>query len=601
MAALPGEQTPPIRCPHCGQEHRTGAKFCTTTGLLIGQAEGAPSVQPPLPGAASLEAAPVQEATAAAASARGLTGKLPPNALLKSRYLIIQKIGQGGMGAVYQAADTQNPGVIRAVKEMSDAAIPNPADRAYAVESFLREAQLLQALDHPNLPKVVDVFSESGKQYLVMEFVHGQTLQAILESRSQPFTEAEVTPWAVQLCDVLAYLHAQKPQIIFRDLKPGNIMITPEGQVKLIDFGIVRFFKPGQSKDTMALGTPGYAAPEAIGGQTDERSDLFSLCVTLHQLLTLNDPARTMYNLPPVQRLNPKVSSTFAKVIERGVQNAREFRWPNALELQRSLRGIAPAVPAPAPTVDYVSRSADLGEPAPVTPHRSAPVLATVSTPQVPLAGVPGVGPASRSGRPTTRLLMVAVQLSPRQVFALGAGLLVALVLAAFLLTNALAQLAATLGIDLTNIPLIALFGALGYAAFPRRGVVFGAHTLFSLALVATIWSRAEGQDLWEFYGPVRLLLGAVISGIVMELWVFFLPRIKDRRGGAAWQRELIWLALMAVIGAIIFFAIVTALRYGFNPIMWVLAAIFGGLGWFVGDLVQQYLLYKRTGLWREH
>lgn len=592
--------SPMKSCPYCGQQHRVTARFCPQTGQPLALAQSPSGA--PLAGEAPLPLAPALPTVEPATPAPGTTGKLPPQSILNQRYIILQKIGQGGMAAVYQALDQQQPGRLWAIKEMSDAAIPNPADRAYAVQTFMQEAQLLQQLSHPNLPKVIDVFTAGEKHYLVMEYVPGQTLQAMLEARGQPFSEQEVISWALQLCEVLKYLHGQKPPIIFRDLKPANIMITPEGTVKLIDFGIVRFFKPGKTKDTMALGTPGYAAPEAAGGQTDERSDLYSLCVTLHQLLTLNDPGRTIFNLPPVRRLNPAVSPALAQVIERGVQNMREFRWPNAAELQQALASLG-GRPAAAAPMGYVAAPAGVAATAAVS-GGAVPVPPTMSAPSV-VSSSPAISPgapplAQRSGRPTTRLLMMAAQLSPRQVAMVGAGLLFALVLAAYLLTDPLASLAAALHIDLNNIPLIAVFGALGYAAFPRRGVAFMAHTLFSLALVATIWSRAESQDLWDFYGPTSLILGALISGAVMEGWVAFLPRIKDRPGGTAWQRELVWLCLMEVVGTALFFAIVTRLLYGLNPSMWFMAALFGAAGWFLGDMLRQYLIYRQTGLWPE-
>jgi len=171
---------------------------------------------------------------------------LPPRSLLAGRYIILRRVGQGGMGAVYQAADTRIAGKMWAVKEMSDAAITDPLEKQQAIAAFQQEARLLSCLNHPGIPRVVDFFSEGGKQYLVMEFVEGQTLEEILAQRRGPFSEQEVYPWLMQLCDVLHYLHSQSPPVIFRDLKPANIMVDRIGQIKLIDFGIARLFKRGK-------------------------------------------------------------------------------------------------------------------------------------------------------------------------------------------------------------------------------------------------------------------------------------------------------------------------------------------------------------------
>ncbi|MEI2691331.1 MAG: serine/threonine-protein kinase [Anaerolineae bacterium] len=188
---------------------------------------------------------------------------------------------------------------------------------------------MLACLNHPNLPKVSDYFTEHGKHYIVMEFVEGQTLEDYLSRRGGSVSEAEARGWAAQLCDVLGYLHRQQPPVIFRDLKPANVMLTPQGQLKLIDFGIARFFKAGKPGDTLVMGTPGYAAPEQHGqGQTDARSDVYSLGVLLHHLLTGYDPAATPFALPPVRQLNPQVSPAMAQVITRAIEVHPAQRFP---------------------------------------------------------------------------------------------------------------------------------------------------------------------------------------------------------------------------------------------------------------------------------
>jgi serine/threonine-protein kinase len=224
------------------------------------------------------------------------------------------------------------------MKEMSDTAIANPIDRQQAISAFRREAQLLAAQDHSNLPSVADFFSEGGCHYLVMDFVEGETLESVLSRQATPFSEAEVLDWASQLCDVLCYLHAQRPPVIFRDLKPGNIMLARDGRLKLIDFGIARFFKPGQPGDTVCFGTPGYSPPEQYGrGQTDHRSDIYALGVTLHQLLTNHDPGATPFALPKVRQLNPSISPGTEAAINRATQLNPTRRFQSITEMKQAL------------------------------------------------------------------------------------------------------------------------------------------------------------------------------------------------------------------------------------------------------------------------
>ncbi len=576
-------------CPHCHQQHRSSAKFCPATGKLIQIERG--NVGP-------------QEAA-------GLTGRLPANAFLNNRYVILRKVGQGGMAAVYQVSDTWNPGPTWAIKEMSDAAL-NAADRGYAVHCFEQEANLLRALNHPNLPKVTDVFTDGGKHYLVMEFVPGRTLSDMLHERGQPFSEMEILSWGSQLCEVLAYLHSQNPKIIFRDLKPGNIMVTPAGQVKLIDFGIVRFFKPGQRADTMALGTPGYASPEAAGGQTDERSDIYSLCMTLHNLLTLHDPAQSIFNPPPVRRLNPSVSVELEQILMRGLQNPRDQRWQSARQLQAELmrlssgmsyaRGAIAQVefvgPAGAGAAAYSGGStypAGAGTPAGWSPTVSG-TMATPPPPNSYPVGPTGYGPQGTvraaqpppTSRPTTRLLMAATHLSYKQVAALGAGLLLGIVAATWLL----APLLDRLPFNWNYVPIVAVFGALGYAAYPRRGVAFLSHAVLSSVLVATVWAQLGAQG----YGWTWLLFGALASGVFMEIWVAFLPRIKGNLGADGWKREVAWVSIMATVGASLFLWVVSRGIISIDIIRLLMGLALGCAGWFIGDLVQQFLLYRRSG-----
>lgn len=348
-------------CRYCGAENRDTARFCINCASPL-QSVSLEGICPQC-GAQNLPyarychqcAAPLQ------AEASRSTGTLLPHTLLIGRYLILERVGQGGMGAVYRAADTRMNNKLWAIKELSDAAVTDPADRLRAAQAFAQEAQMLSRLSHQNLPRVVDHFSERGRQYLVMDFVAGETLEHKVTRRgAQPFSEAEVLPWAKQLCDVLSYLHDQQPPIIFRDLKPGNIMIGTQNQVQLIDFGIARLFKPWKATDTTSFGTAGYAPPEQYGkGQTDARSDLYALGATMHQLLTGNDPALKPFQFDRVRQLNPAVSQEVEHVVMRAVEQDPARRWPNARAMLQALQGthhpkpVVSSSTAPARSVAY--------------------------------------------------------------------------------------------------------------------------------------------------------------------------------------------------------------------------------------------------------
>jgi serine/threonine protein kinase len=203
---------------------------------------------------------------------------------------------------------------------------------------------MLAALAHHNLPRIYDSFSEQGRSYLVMDYIEGKTLHTILkEYNGQPLPVAQVLSYAHQLCDVLSYLHQQQPPIIFRDIKPTNIMVTNNGHIFLIDFGIARVFKEGQVQDTILLGSPGYAPPEQHGlTQTSPRSDLYALGATLHYCLTGRDPyhAKDHFNFPSARQSNPQVPLELDQLIQRMVAYDERDRPANALEVLQTLRNI---------------------------------------------------------------------------------------------------------------------------------------------------------------------------------------------------------------------------------------------------------------------
>ncbi len=263
--------------------------------------------------------------------------------LLKNRYDILDVLGRGGMGCVYKVADRSQGGRLLAAKELrAGKAMPEEKQRE-ALTQFQTEARILARLTHPNLPKVYDYFSLADRHYIIMEYIRGKTLEQILDTRAgRPVEEGLALSWALQICRAMRFLSVQKPRpIVFRDLKPSNIMITRDGKVKLIDFGIARFFKEDKSEDTFVYGTPGYAAPEQYGtGQTDVRSDVFSLGATLHHCLTGRNPSENPLEFGDPQRLNPKLSRDAAAIIKRALEPDMNKRFKSAQEMKQAVQNV---------------------------------------------------------------------------------------------------------------------------------------------------------------------------------------------------------------------------------------------------------------------
>jgi serine/threonine protein kinase len=257
--------------------------------------------------------------------------------MLNERYRIVRALGQGGMGTVYLAQHERLDTPV-AVKEVRGEST-NPEEYQHALDQASKEARFLVKLNHANLPKVTDMFTENGRFYLVMEYIQGVTLEAKLwENGSQPLDPKSVVNWALQIADVLAYLHSQDPPIIFRDLKPANIMLQPDSNVRLIDFGIARRFTPGASKDTQLLGSVGYSPPEQFGKhQTDTRSDVYAFGATLHHLLTGRDPSAQPFKFPPAHSINPAVPETLSRLLERCLAMDAEQRPRSVQEVAYQL------------------------------------------------------------------------------------------------------------------------------------------------------------------------------------------------------------------------------------------------------------------------
>jgi serine/threonine-protein kinase len=307
-------------CPKCSHDNRDTAKFCNECGTEL----------------------------------IGLLGK---GEMLHSRYRVTKVLGYGGFGAVYLAEDIQKKNALCAVKVMFDNPNWTVSERAQNIQSFQDEARLLRSLSHPNLPRVFDVFADGGKQYFVMEFVAGQTLEEIVgKSTIGGVMESQVMGWMMQICDALEYLHNNN--IIHRDIKPANIRFTPEGQVKLVDFGIAKRFDPSNPKTaTMKrAATPGYAPVEQYGGgeHTDARSDIYALGATLYHLLTARRPpdandrvVQPTIFIPP-RKSNPSISANCEQVILKAMAIRPEDRFQKASEMKDTLLGRThPTFPCP--------------------------------------------------------------------------------------------------------------------------------------------------------------------------------------------------------------------------------------------------------------
>jgi hypothetical protein len=259
------------------------------------------------------------------------------------------------MAWVYQVEELPaSSGKLWALKELRPQT-QDKAEQALARTLFEQEAKLLRDLDQVNIPKIADLFEENGRACLVMEFIWGESLEKRLTATNAPLLETDVLRWAIQLCEALDYLHTRRPPIIFRDLKPSNVMVTNTGLVKLIDFGIARTYKVGKKRDTVAMGSENYAAPEQWGkGQTDARSDIYALGATMYHLLA--NMAPTPAFLPseplPLGNYNAAVSKETIALIEKAMDRDRSKRFQSAPEMREALvdalpvQYMPPAVPA---------------------------------------------------------------------------------------------------------------------------------------------------------------------------------------------------------------------------------------------------------------
>jgi serine/threonine protein kinase len=509
------------------------------------------------------------------------TGKLAPQSILVQRYLILKVAGRGGMSAIYQALDMKMDRKRVAIKEMSQQNLDD-TERQEAMARFQQEAHLLGTLKHPNLPHIYDAFGAGGRSFLVMDYIDGKNLLQMLQEAGKPLPVDQVLHYADQLCDVLAYLHAHNPPIIFRDLKPTNVMVTQEGHIYLIDFGIARFFKEGQPQDTIALGSPGYAPPEQHGsGQTSPRSDLYALGATLHCCLTNRDPyySSERFSFAPMRQFNPLVPEELDQLVMRLLSLDETRRPASALEVKQSLARIrqqmwkqqssahipaAPALAAPSsaptqyvqpPKPAFQATEPALGQDAP----QEKLILRGTSAPTVP-----GGGPPSYNPRPDLTPYPIHPPSSSRQqplvrahvwtpgfllvfflllLVTIGGSILTFNIPNPYGLTNnagldhateaglaVLALIVCFTMIVLTRSLMAVLIVLLGVATMLVAGSAFLLQTLRDVQPSAQILTQAPVNQLFSY--------GLLAAGIVSLLWLF--------RLSFTWSDRL-WISLFSV------------------------------------------------------
>lgn len=258
--------------------------------------------------------------------------------IIDGKYEVLREVGRGGMSVVYLAMDKRlnKQWAIKEFRKDKD-----DVSKQVALKALLDEANLMKKLDHPTLPRIVDIIDNHQTVYVIMDYIEGESLNKVLDAYGAQPQEA-VIEWAKQLSEVLDYLHTQNPPVIYRDMKPANIMLKPDGTVRLIDFGIAREYKEGKDGDTEAIGTRGYAAPEQFGGkgQTDARTDIYSLGVTLYHLVTGKNPAEPPYEIYPIRHWDPSFSSGLEWLIQKCTQLNPNDRYQSCAEVTYVLENL---------------------------------------------------------------------------------------------------------------------------------------------------------------------------------------------------------------------------------------------------------------------
>lgn len=306
-----------------------------------------------------------------------IESSLKPGMTLQNRYLIQGVLGVGGMGSVYQARDLHFPNVTKlvAVKEIVNMA--DPGMREMVIKIFEREANLLATLNHPAIPKIYDYFSQSDRAFLIQEYIEGKNLEALMNESAGQLPEEQLTEWAIQLCDVLSYLHTHKPEpIIFRDMKPSNVMLDHHQHIRLIDFGIARSFNAGQ-RGTM-IGTEGYSPPEQYRGEASPAGDIYALGATLHHLITKQDPRLEppfSFAERPIRKVNAAVTPELEAIVNTALNYNPKDRFPSAQAMKEALLTLKRK------TTLLAAQTAAAAAPVAVSPGAGLPAASPVSAP----------------------------------------------------------------------------------------------------------------------------------------------------------------------------------------------------------------------------
>jgi serine/threonine protein kinase len=308
-------------CTKCGYSNKESSRFCIKCGQKL---QASPPVSP------------------------SASGHLNVGSLLQGRYKILKQIGKGGMGVVHLASDNRFSNRVCVVKEMLEYLThDSDEEKQKALLRFNQEADLLAEINHANVPQVYDRFSEGRRHYLVMEFIAGIDLKVLLDEYLMtygiPLPEEDIVVYFMQLCLTLKYLHAHQPPIFHRDIKPPNILLTKEGKIKLVDFGIAKTIQT--KKAGTSIGTQGYAAPEQYKGFADQRTDIYALGATMHHLLTGRDPQQQApFDYPPVKALNNNISEDLSNIIEWMLQMNIESRPQNMDAIINAVKSIYPDI-----------------------------------------------------------------------------------------------------------------------------------------------------------------------------------------------------------------------------------------------------------------
>ena len=328
-----------MECTFCGNINDQTSRFCNSCGKPLRKTTGSTgninpykTVVPSLSMFSNRIPAPDGKV-----DSQGVTLMVHSDGTIINNKYSLYYLTAGGMGAIYMAQDI-NDNEWYIIKE---AASTDREEQLKLMVCLTQERETLIRLKHPHIVKAYELFIESGACYLVIEYIDGRVMEHIIEQTMPEFLPEEaVVNWAIQIADVLDYLHNQDPPIIYRDLKPDNLMVDREGNIKVIDFGATRVYKEGKERDTRAIGTAGFAAPEQYGsGQTDARSDIYSLGATMHYLLTNRYPGEMPFVFPLARSINPSVSDRIDLIIQKAVQPDMKNRFASAMEMKIALSG----------------------------------------------------------------------------------------------------------------------------------------------------------------------------------------------------------------------------------------------------------------------